>query len=417
MFSKRTAFMFLFALIGIAGCVTCHYATHDLFQVDIRYEFAGLLKLFRRINNYEQCDERVQIARDVDEALRMFDEHLLPTLEDKSEVRLRRLRNRISSKKSWVYCFEGHEYTVCYLLNIFPELRNGQYGFNYFVSEYNKATGKYNPEDENHGFLVLTGSSELCSSSISENEEYAYEKVCQKFIRLTGPSSDDEPCFRFDNSDIIAVVDVVDVQLLRVSGFERVRLYGSKDCFAEYLVRLDVRVIEKGFVDCSTIMLEARLDWSDFGWMYYRGMTLRVGFHKRGSEYVLDTIKPTLPYEPFSDADIVVSGGIHAGNDWSEVLKGQLSPLVVQYGKHTKIEFRHGEIINSAYRGSFPDFGVTASVKILELSEDSNKEFWEDAWFIYVDECYIYRSSQEISASISNGLINGQTELTDHHWR
>lgn len=388
MLCKCAVFLGLFALSAMVGCTGCSRAAQGMSRADIRYEFAEILKLSR---SDEQCWESVQVARDVDEAIRMFDEHLLPTLEDRSEVRLRRLRSRMAAKKSWVYCFDGPEYTACYLLNLFPErCEQGKYGFKYFVSKYSKTTGKYVPEDENHGYLSLN------ESHISDDEgpsSERYENWWGKFIKLVEPSDDDEPCWEFDNSDVVAVVDVVDVLLLRVSGFEQVRLYDAfAGCRAAYLVRMDVRAVEKGSLDCSTIMLEASLDWSSHGWMYYRGMTLKVGFHKRGTEYVIDNIKAALPYEPFSDADIDVSGGFHVGNDWKEMLKGHLSPLVVQYGKHTKVEFRHGEIMNNAYRGSFPDFGLTANVKVVELTEGSNKEFWEDAWFVKIDGSYIYRT-------------------------
>ena len=56
---------------------------------------------------------------------------------------------------------------------------------------------------------------------------------------------------------------------------------------------------------------------------------------------------------------------------------------------HTKAEFCHGEMVNCGQCGAFPDFGVTANVKV-ELTDESNKEYWEDAWFVEVDECYIY---------------------------
>jgi hypothetical protein len=244
---------------------------------------------------------------------------------------------------------------------------------------------------ENHGFLELLGSDE---AHVRWSGGYAYEKACRQFPRMTEPSDDAQPIWRFEGCDVIAVVDVVDVQLMNVGGFDRVRLYpaSSEECVAEYCIRMDIRFVEKGSFSADSVFLTARRRWLNFGcrsWLYYRGMTLRIGLRSNGSDYSLVNAFPVVPYEPFPEDGVSVSGGCRIGKDWREVQEGKLAPLMVQYGSHTKVEFVHGDIVNCGPCGSFPDFGITSRVKVVELLEGSNREYWEDAWFVEIDECLI----------------------------
>ena len=59
----------------------------------------------------------------------------------------------------------------------------------------------------------------------------------------------------------------------------------------------------------------------------------------------------------------------------------RLTPLVVEYGSHTKVEFSHGDIVTIGKRSSFVDFGVSSKFKIIELKEGANKAYWEKCWF------------------------------------
>ena len=383
---RHILILMVFASVVFVGCTMCR-CVGSLQYLNMREVFSDLLP---EHIGFSDNKGSVLCARDVGEAMRLFDDFMLPTLEDKSSRRIRRLRNRIASGMSWVYYVDGNDDVAYYLLNLFPERRYGRYGFNYFVCNLSKSTKNYNPLGENHGFLELEG-----LNKFSEEGGYRYDKACKRFPEVVEMSDDDPPRWGYEMPDVIAVVDVVDVQLVNVNGFDRIRLYPtcSEECIADYSIRMDIRSIEKGVVDAGSLILAARRRWSEFGcysWLYYRGMTLRIGLRRNDYGYVLVNIHPVIPYEPFSEDDVIVSGGFRTGRTWKEMQEGKLSPLVVQYGGHTKVEFLHGEIINCGHCGSFPDFGVTASVKIVELSDDSNKEYWEDAWFVEYDECYIY---------------------------
>ena len=381
---KYVGIVTVLVMATIVGCA--------IVPCDNHLQYANMRKLFADLLSEYRCDferkERVLCAKDVDEAIRIFDKFLFPTMEDKSELRIRRLRNRIKSRMSWVYCTEGGDGVAYYLLNLFPEFCYGRYGFNYFV--------RYFPENEdglreNHGFLELKG-----SDVFRERRDggYAYGKACSQFPRIVENPDDATPIWGFESCDIVLVVDVVDVQLMNVGGFDRVRLYPSstEECVAEYSIRMDIRSAERGLINAESLFLTARRRWLDFGcgsWLYYRGMTLRIGLRSNGSDYSLVNVLPVMPYEPFSEEDVFVSGGGRIGKDWKEFQEGKMASLMVQYGSHTKVEFVHGDIVNCGPCGSFPDFGITSRVKVVELLEGSNREYWEDAWFLAIDECHV----------------------------
>ena len=386
---RRSVIVLLLGMAQIVGCSVSRLQRLDRQYIHVCEVFSDMLSEHRGDTSHH---ERVVCAKDVDDALRMFDEFVLPTLEDKTHQRIRRLRNRIAARKSWVYYIDGKDSVTCYLINLFPELRYGRYGFNYFVGNLSKVTMKYEPTGENHGFMELKGSNVPGGEGL--HADYAYEKCFAVFPKAVEEPEDALPNWGFENCDVVAVVDVVDVQLMNVGAFNRVRMYAtsSEECFADYSIRLDVRAVEQGFVGADCLTLSIRRKWSNFGccsWLYYRGMTLRVGLRNNASGYFLVRACPVLPYEPFSDKDVAVSGGSRIGEDWKEMQEGRLSPLTVKYGNHTIAEFCHGEIVNCGQCGAFPDFGVTAKVKV-ELTDKSNKEYWEDAWFVKIDECYIY---------------------------
>ena len=76
-----------------------------------------------------------------------------------------------------------------------------------------------------------------------------------------------------------------------------------------------------------------------------------------------------------------ISGGAFVGGFRADEREGNLEPLIVAYGKHTKVEFKNGDILTSGEMATFPDFGVTSRFRILEMKDGANKEYWEGVWF------------------------------------
>lgn len=325
-------------------------------------------------------------AYDAEQALKDFESHILPTLEDRSETRISSIRRSVEEGKSWVYVATSAEWQTYYLLDLFPSSTGDGYGFCYLVSRRNVLTGEFDPPCENYGLLeLLPREDRLCDKQPIS----AYDEYLQRIPRFEDALPRiGEPCGYTDNLvDVSAIVDVVDVQLVCVTGFDYGRMHKawSPGCCALYQIRLDVREVEKGTLDSDVYVLETRRSWDEFKhpleWLYFRGMTLRVSLHRDGSELLLIEEHPVEPYPPYSNDNVLIRGSALVGGAGADEREGNLEPLVVEYGSHTKVEFRNGDIITSGRRATFADFGVTSKFKILELKDGAQKAYWNSVWF------------------------------------
>ena len=337
-------------------------------------------------------------ASDVAQALKMFETHIMPTLEDRSESRIRGIRRLIAEGKAWVYTVSSDDWQWCYLLDLFPSLTSEGFdfegfGFHYLVSFRNVQTGVFNPQCENEGLLELLPRENMPGDDAPVSAYEDYLKRLPRFkdalprIGVAYPYADD------GFVDVSAIVDVVDVQLVRVSDFDYRRMHQSSClfwtyppcCSAIYQIRLDVREVENGSLESDVYVLETRRTWNEFKqpreWLYFRGMTLRVSLHRDGSELLLIAEQLVEPYPPYSNDNVSISGGALVGGFRADKREGNLEPLIVAYGKHTKVEFKNGDILTSGEMATFPDFGVTSRFRILEMKDGANKEYWEGAWF------------------------------------
>ena len=116
--------------------------------------------------------------------------------------------------------------------------------------------------------------------------------------------------------------------------------------------------------------------------MYYRGMTLRIDLHIDDGDLLLIDALPVEPYPPYSADNVRVTGGSLIGGFRADDTEGRLEPMIVTYGTHTKIEFRHGNILTTGRKSSFVDFGITSKFQVLELKKGANVEYWRNAWFL-----------------------------------
>lgn len=330
---------------------------------------------------------RILAANNLQHALCLFDAYIAPTLEDRSDARLNSLRHRLEDGKSWIYYYEiDGRYLCCHFVDLFPSCNSGQYGFNYYNSAWDYEQGKLERLVESRGVLGLQPKDPSLGFRYSDSD---YEEYCAGVPRfkcgLYGPTGNDSQLVS-GSADIWMIADVVDVQLVGVTGFDYSRTHDLSypGCCAEYRVRLDVRKVERGELSSKICILEVRPFWEEFmfdgSWCFYRGMTLRVGLYReKGTTYCVEA-EPVEPYPPYSNENVRVCGGsLVGGIDAME--NGRLKPLVVEYGAHTKVEFKHGDIITSGKRATFADFGVTSKLKILEMKEGANRSYWENAWF------------------------------------
>lgn len=337
------------------------------------------------------CGE-VYCARDEQEALRMFESGILPTLDDRTESRVSRLKSRISEGKSWTYELVSGQWRMCYLMDIFPSLTCDGYGFPYLISRRNDTTATYDPPCENHGLLRLFPREEDPREVMQLS---TYEKFCLRLPRLRdGLPKMGEPFRGVEDGqmDVSAIVDVADVELVCVSGFDYLNRHQDASSYsptdsgcAIYRVRLDVREVLSGQLASDVLILETRRMWHEFKqnrqWIYYRGMMLRIGLQKKNGEIYLVDELPVEPYPPYSNKGVRINGGSLVGGGLAKEFEWRLTPLVVEYGSHTKVEFSHGDIVTIGKRSSFVDFGVSSKFKIIELNEGANKAYWEKCWF------------------------------------
>ena len=388
---RRTVFLVCIATVAVVA-LAYYGVNHSCFRSRESLRDA----LGRQIDNvlaYMDYPGIVVAATDTIEAMNAFERHILPTLDDRGEARIRRIRRSIAEGKAWVYLVSSDEWQLCYLLDLFPSLTSDGYGFHYLVSYRNVRTGVFNPQCENEGLLELLPRENMPGV---ERPISAYEDYLKRLPRFKDVLPRiGEACPHADDSlvDVSAIVDVVDVQLVSVTDFDYRRMHRAERilhiwppcCCALYQIRLDVREVEKGTLESDVYVLETRRTWNEFKhpleWMYFRGMTLRISLHKDGSELLLIAEQPVEPYPPYSNDNVSISGGAFVGGFRADEREGNLEPLIVAYGKHTKVEFKNGDILTSGEMATFPDFGVTSRFRILEMKDGANKEYWEGVWF------------------------------------
>lgn len=120
-----------------------------------------------------------------------------------------------------------------------------------------------------------------------------------------------------DDSSIIVVGDVLSVDIVALSGFDVNRVLSDCPWKAWGVYRIDflVRQVEKGSFSLRRFLFLARCDNKNVfareenRWLFYRGMTLRLGLNQRRRDSVdglaIVGALPCVPYAPFSPAQIV----------------------------------------------------------------------------------------------------------------
>lgn len=188
----------------------------------------------------------------------------------------------------------------------------------------------------------------------------------------------------------VVVVDVVDVTLVSIGGFDMRYRFDNASLneypYAYYRVCVAIRDVEKGVVKSRYLSFPVkcarRMFMHNGGWFFYRGITLKLGLDKIFDRYCVREVYPALPYEPYTCDVVKIEGGtFDRGPYYNWSLSAQLSPLTIEYDKHTKVRYRVGKGIGVNEFCSFADFGTTAQTEVEILNCDANLEFWQDAWF------------------------------------
>lgn len=188
---------------------------------------------------------------------------------------------------------------------------------------------------------------------------------------------------------IVVVVDVMNVSLIALGGFDFIYRFDNASTidypYAYYRIEIRIRKVLKGKCAESYLSFPARCSKRMFmtpgGWLFYKGITLKIGMEKsKEGGFFVRNILPVLPYPPYSTGDVKMSGARPKCRNGERCLC-EMTPLSISYGDHTIVEFDCKKKIGCNEFGFFYDFGLTSTVRVTLRGDESNREYWEDAWF------------------------------------
>ena len=201
------------------------------------------------------------------------------------------------------------------------------------------------------------------------------------------------------NVDVSVVADVETVTLSSVSGLEKVIAAGGAEEDAEergirpighYRVSLLVRTALVGDAPANRLVFTAKTGAANATvgghWLFYRGMTLKVGLRKAKKGFSVCRIEPVLPYPPFTTDGIVVcdaevsreSRFSLVDRDFAAVDRGSLTVL---YGDHTRVDYFSDRSLIEGCCGMLPDFGLNAWQRVWTHGKEARLDYWRNAWF------------------------------------
>jgi len=145
---------------------------------------------------------------------------------------------------------------------------------------------------------------------------------------------------------------------------------------ANYLVTLRVRQGETGFKRFSfPVVFGPQPLTREGAWLFYRGITLAVGFASSNGVERVARIDPVLPYPPYTKEGIRVYDreGASDMEDMGEAFAGVASgdsrldqerALCLNYGDHTFVQFTSGTNAVEGMCGSYPELGSSVRIEV-----------------------------------------------------
>ena len=169
---------------------------------------------------------------------------------------------------------------------------------------------------------------------------------------------------------------------------------------ATYLVTLRVRSVLQGSADFKRFAFRAVLDspavTRDNAWLFYRGLTLAVGFAESNGVEQVVRIDPVLPYPPFAKEDIRVYDRVSTADEngpctyeneaflYAVRYNGHVPlerSLCLNYGDHTFAQFSSGTNLVSGLCGDVPDFGPSVRIEVWTDGLRARPDYWTESWF------------------------------------
>lgn len=212
----------------------------------------------------------------------------------------------------------------------------------------------------------------------------------------------------------VVVADIEDVRLFSLQvcgdadGRARLPAAAEDECGdgmtrprAVYRVDMHVRDVRSGTCPFRRFAFPVVLDESCVSatgdWLFFRGMTLEVGFLCEGGALKVNRVEPVLPYPPYSKDGICLyrdNCDIPESSPFGDIVEPvcemreetlgverlSKSFAIVQYGNRELAVFESTTNLVTGLYGSFPDFGPSVKVTVYG-DESSNLDYWRTAWF------------------------------------
>ena len=213
------------------------------------------------------------------------------------------------------------------------------------------------------------------------------------------------------NVEVSVIADVETVTLSSVSGLEKIVVAGGVDGgtgeqglfpVGHYRVSLLVRTALVGDAPANRLVFTAKTGAKNATvgghWLFYRGMTLKVGLRKTKDGFSICRLEPVLPYPPYTTDDVVVCGkDVPPTSRFSLFIRFLAAVdhggVTVLYGDHTRADYFSLCNLIEGHCGILPDFGGHSWVYVLTHGKDSKLDYWRNAWF--ADE-------QDLQVSLAN---------------
>lgn len=212
----------------------------------------------------------------------------------------------------------------------------------------------------------------------------------------------------FETDDVIVICDVVSVVMTALTGLDEAdRYFEGAASTCHYRVGVRVRKEIKGSLGTRSFAFAASKagNYARYtcpgDWVYYRGITLKIGLRKVGGRYVIVHRIPVEAYPPFRVDGLQVFRTVNEFSSREEIpgmpyetisnaVGTAEQSLILHYGDHTVVAFTSGRAKITGDFGKCYDFGSTAMVRVWCMAGRGNLDYWRRSWLadpIVWEEC------------------------------
>lgn len=121
-------------------------------------------------------------------------------------------------------------------------------------------------------------------------------------------------------------------------------------------------------------------------WLFFRGMTLSIGFASSNGVERVVRVDPVLPYSPYAKDGVRVLDGENDRDLYGWAMardEGDRLPrdVTVNYADHTLVSYSAPSNLLSGVYGEIPDFTSQVDITVWTDGAEARPDYWRDAWF------------------------------------